>query len=394
VIPKAEILALRGEWSLSEEVIEKDYVLGWLLAGITADPVLRDQWVFKGGTALRKCYCETYRFSEDLDFTVRPGGPEEPADLLPIFQRIFAWLEDACGMRMVVDETSFRRRKNRRGNATTEGRLAYRGPRQPPGLPKVKLDLTSDELLAEPAAERPLSHPYSDAPSVAANVRCYSITELLAEKLRALVERCRPRDLYDVIHLHRHPDLALAAPKVRDLLARKCAFANVAPPTLASIHASPFRADLEQEWDNMLAHQLPVLPPLAQFWNALDDLFRWLEGTGEVSRPAPRLTVPGIAVDPNWRPSPMMSSWRSGAPIEIIRFAGANRLKILLDYRAESGRRGSRVVEPYSLRRTNDGHLLLYVVNDHGESRSYRVDRIASAAATKETFTPRYLVEF
>jgi hypothetical protein len=53
-----------------------------------------------------------------------------------------------------------------------------------------------------------------------------------------------------------------------------------------------------------------------------------------------------------------------------------------------------RVVEPYSLRRTNDRHLLLYVVNDHGEPRSYRVDRIASAVATKETFTPRYLVEF
>ena len=236
MIPKAELHALRGEWSLSDEVIEKDYVLGWLLAGIAADPVLRDQWVFKGGTALRKCYFETYRFSEDLDFTVRPGGPEEPADLRPIFQRISRWLEDACGMRMVVDETSFRRRKNRRGNATTEGRLAYSGPRQPPGLPKVKIDLTSDELLAEPAAERPVSHPYSDAPSVSPKVRCYSITELLAEKLRALVERCRPRDLYDVIHLHRHPDLTLAAPKVRDLLARKCTFANVAPPTLLHRH--------------------------------------------------------------------------------------------------------------------------------------------------------------
>jgi Uncharacterized conserved protein len=138
VIPKAELHALRGEWSLSDEVIEKDYVLGWLLAGITADPVLRDQWVFKGGTALRKCYFETYRFSEDLDFTVRPGGPEEPADLLPIFQRISTWLEDACGMRMVVDETSFRRRKNRRGNATTEGlSLAKR----PSGVPAANPDI-------------------------------------------------------------------------------------------------------------------------------------------------------------------------------------------------------------------------------------------------------------
>ena len=36
MIPKGELLALRGEWSLSEEIIEKDYVLGWLLAGIAA----------------------------------------------------------------------------------------------------------------------------------------------------------------------------------------------------------------------------------------------------------------------------------------------------------------------------------------------------------------------
>ena len=47
MIPKAELYALRGEWSPSDEVIEKDYVLGWLLAGIAADPVLLDQWVFK-----------------------------------------------------------------------------------------------------------------------------------------------------------------------------------------------------------------------------------------------------------------------------------------------------------------------------------------------------------
>lgn len=394
MIPKGELFALRGEWSLTDEVIEKDYVLGWLLAGIAAEPSLRDQWVFKGGTALRKCYFETYRFSEDLDFTVLRGGPEEPVDLVPIFQRVSTWLQDACGLRLVVDETSFRRRKNRRGNPTTEGRLAYSGPRQPPNMPKVKLDLTSDELLADSPVERPISHPYSDAPTVVPQVRCYAIAELLAEKLRALVERCRPRDLYDVIHLHRHPDLALAAPKVRDLLARKCAFANVVPPTLASVHASPFRADLEQEWSNMLAHQLPALPPLEQFWNALQDLFGWLEGTTAIIEPAPRLTVPGPVLDAGWRPSPMMSTWRSGAPIEIVRFAGANRLKVRLDYRAETGRRGPRVVEPYSLRRTNDGHLLLYVVNDRGEPRSYRVDRIAGAEATNETFAPRYAVEF
>jgi len=67
VISRADIVARVGEWGLREDVVEKDYVLGWLLWGIGTDPVLGDAWVFKGGTCLKKCYIETYRFSEDLE---------------------------------------------------------------------------------------------------------------------------------------------------------------------------------------------------------------------------------------------------------------------------------------------------------------------------------------
>jgi len=99
VIPQSEILALRSEIGLRDNVIEKDYALGWLLAGIGQHPSLQKTWVFKGGTCLRKCYFETYRFSEDLDFTIRPGGPEEPGDLVAIFQEIaFGFLVVPVGM--------------------------------------------------------------------------------------------------------------------------------------------------------------------------------------------------------------------------------------------------------------------------------------------------------
>ncbi len=77
-----------------------------------------------------------------------------------------------------------------------------------------------------------------------------------------------------------------------------------------------------------------------------------------------------------------------------MRYAGANRLKVEIDYRPERGRVGARIVEPYSLRRTRDGHIVLFVVNDRGLLRTYRVDRIAGVRATAQTFTPRYRVEF
>jgi predicted nucleotidyltransferase component of viral defense system len=393
VIPVAEIRALEAEWQLREDVIEKDYVLGWVLAGIAAEPALRT-WVFKGGTALRKCYYETYRFSEDLDFTIVEGGPEAPEDLVPVFQRIVTWLYDRCGIELIVDETSFRRRENRRQRATTEGKVAYRGPRMPRNLPKLKLDLTTDEVVPSPTVDRQVFHPYSDTPDPPAIVRCYSIADLLAEKIRALVERCRPRDLYDVVNVHRHPDLtADHAADVRASLAKKCAHAGIAIPDRAAIEASPFRGEIEQEWSNMLGHQLPHLPSFADFWGALDAVFGWLAGPPIVTPPVARAEF-GRDLDLDWLPPRGMATWRSGAPIELIRFAGANRLKVAIDYRAEKGRQGLRVVEPYSLRRTKNGAIVLFVVNDGGELRSYRLDRIAGAQVTSESFVPRYLVEF
>jgi predicted nucleotidyltransferase component of viral defense system len=70
MIDKREILEATSSFSLGlPSLVEKDYVLGWILAGINAHEQLTDSWVFKGGTCLKKCYFETYRFSEDLDFT-------------------------------------------------------------------------------------------------------------------------------------------------------------------------------------------------------------------------------------------------------------------------------------------------------------------------------------
>ena len=373
-------------------VIEKDYVLGWLLAGIAKHGELAQTWVFKGGTCLRKCYYETFRFSEDLDFTITNGGPEEPDDLSRIFGEIAEWLREESGIELVLDAKSFQRRRNRRGRPTTQARIAYQGPNPPPALPKVKIDLTADEILVERPVLRPIGHQYTDAPLPVPGALCYSLTELFGEKLRALAERCRPRDLYDVVHMHRHPDLVGMSRAVAAVLAQKCEHAGIEVPTVELIRDSPFREEIENEWENMLGHQLPKpLPPFADFWQTLDDVFGWLAGTLRIPQ-LPRAALGNL--DPTWTAPKAITSWRRGVPLELLRYAGSNRLKVDIDYRAESGRQGARCVEPYSLRRTQDGNLVLFVVNDHDQLRSYRVDRIAGIRPTATTFVPRFRVEF
>jgi len=53
MIPTQEIRNLETKWGLRDHVIEKDYVIGWLLWGIANTPLLNDYWTFKGGTPLK-----------------------------------------------------------------------------------------------------------------------------------------------------------------------------------------------------------------------------------------------------------------------------------------------------------------------------------------------------
>jgi hypothetical protein len=62
-------LARAGGCRIHEAILERDYCLAWFLVGLSRS-ALRERVVFKGGTAIKRCYFGDYRFSEDLDFTL------------------------------------------------------------------------------------------------------------------------------------------------------------------------------------------------------------------------------------------------------------------------------------------------------------------------------------
>ena len=97
MISKLDLQERVREWGLREDVVEKDYVLSWVLWGIGSHSLLAKFWAFKGGTCLKKCYIETYRFSEDLDFTVLPDGPISQADVAPILDEILPRITEGRG---------------------------------------------------------------------------------------------------------------------------------------------------------------------------------------------------------------------------------------------------------------------------------------------------------
>lgn len=244
MIVRQEVMEFSREFGLTPQVVEKDYILGWLLAGIAADPDIGTRWIFKGGTCLKKCYFETYRFSEDLDFTLIDPGQLDRNFLEATFAHIADWIYRQSGIEIPRNTILFELYDNPRGHQSAQGRVGYRGPMGRRGdVPRVKLDLTHDEVLVLEPTFREEHHPYSDRPDQGIQIRCYSFEEVFAEKIRALSERERPRDLYDVIHgIPVHTAYARSFPDVWRVLTRRTATSCSITIAIPSRRWAPGRA--------------------------------------------------------------------------------------------------------------------------------------------------------
>ena len=387
MIDRGEVLDVASERGLRPDMIEKDYVLGWLLAAISSHPMLGPAWAFKGGTCLKKCYMETYRLSEDLDFTVEDESQLDESFLREVFGEVSTWLYERTGIEVPPDQSRFHTYRNRRGGLNVEGRVYYRGPLRAGGsIPRVKLDLTADERLVHSPVRRPVSHRYTDCPDDGMSARCYALVEVFGEKIRALGERARPRDLYDVIHMFWNGDLRPEGQAVLEVVDAKCRFKGIPIPDPTSLQR--FRDEMEGDWQAMLGHQLPSLPPVEVFWSVLPEFFGWLRDETGPSAPQ-RIPVE--------KGEELVSDATSGvelgiggsATLETIRFAAANRM--CADLRFDGT---VRRVEPYSLRRTGEDSPVLYFCDaDSGERRTCRTDQIQGAEATGQPFVPRFANE-
>lgn len=394
MIESRALIAAANTFGLRPDVVEKDYVLGWILAGIYNDPIISKEWIFKGGTCLKKCWFETYRFSEDLDFTIVNEQHLNMEFLSERFATISDWLQEKTGIELPKDLISFDIYTNKQNKTACEGKISYRGPIAPRNrsLPRIKIDLTLNEKIVLPPVVRTVSHAYSDYPDNGIQALCYSYEEIFGEKTRALAERTRPRDLYDVINLFRNTEFPSNPAVIRDVVSQKCDFKGIPLPTLESL--MPFKERLSAEWSDMLSHQLPQLPSLESFWQALSEFFEWLTSNTDNRMHLPN--YPGAAGESIMRGPigglriPALAS----SFIEVIRFAASNHLCVELDYTDENGRQNQRLIEPYVLVAAKDGNIILKSINvEKDADRSYRIDRIKGAKVTNRVFTPRYEIQ-
>lgn len=389
MIAKTEVIERAGEWNLRPEVVEKDYVLGWVLAALSQDTAIREAWILKGGTCVKKCFFETYRFSEDLDFTLLPSAAYDASSIASSLRNLAERTQELSGLRFSPDEIMVKSRHDTLDRATFEGRIGYQGPLAMPGWPRIRFDITQHEQVVVPTVWRPVLHQYSDAIPTDARVRTYAFEELLAEKTRALFERTRPRDLYDVVYILDNLEQPLNAETTRTTFIAKCRAKGFEPPTANEIvNRVRESAELRSDWDAMLAHQLPYAAPIDGAIERLTRALAWLVArlTPTIRNTAAELSpVPNAATGGIVAPRGM-----HGSVIDRLRFAGSNRLLIQFDYH---GRR--RQVEPYSLRwASTTGSLNLYGWEvATGQIKAFTLNKMSAVQVISDTYVPRYNVE-
>lgn len=223
MIQKEEILQVASSHKVNPVIIEKDYVLGWVLAGISNNPYFSESWIFKGGTCLKKCYFKEYRFSEDLDFTLTEEASIDPKIIQSQLSDIALWLYEHSGIE--APEIILNVFPDSNGK-TFRGKIGYVGPLGQRGsFTRIKLDLTQNEFVAKSPIKSEIFHPYGDKEDFPYHVYTYSYEEIFAEKIRALLERARPRDLYDVIHLfERKNDFGADVAVLKEIAQAKLAY--------------------------------------------------------------------------------------------------------------------------------------------------------------------------
>lgn len=256
--------------------VEKDFVISVILLLIHELPEFSrysDKMVFRGGTCIKKVfYPDETRFSEDLDFmglTLEESKSflEATNGLIgrnlgvTTFDRTETEYENARGLDFVLYYTSVLQQRNH-----------------------ITFNLSTSSPIEQSSRMKVRVAPYfSESPTVLA----LGINEILAEKMRALLQRRQPRDVFDVWFLIEKKGIKLDMNLLRKKLQRSydaAPFGNkkaAGSYTMSSIASKIRQSVTERAWNNELGGL--IMRPRPERKVAIDSVCQILSRIGDIS---------------------------------------------------------------------------------------------------------------
>jgi predicted nucleotidyltransferase component of viral defense system len=380
VITKAEVEAKAADFQLNPADVERDYVFGWLLAGIYTASALKDILILKGGNCFRKAYFPHTRFSNDLDFS--STSAIQAQTFIAELNSVCDFVQQHAGVTFEKERNWAKEKSNSdKDRRIYEARLYFKDFYGNPHTTtiSVHLDVTEYDRIFLPVQNRFLIHPYSDDAQCAATIRCHKLEELLAAKLKCLLQRRHSFDLYDYVYsVFINRDIDVNRSELLRTFLKKTIFEpspGVAKGLLLDLPLETFRA---------IWHKYLVCPAQSLF-DFDTAVARFRENIEAV--------FADLRVDYYGQLAFFPSRFRN------VIMQGASDLT-LLDITYDNQR---RLIEPYSLvfkrRRDGFGQEYFYAYDRTGGRTSgpgiktFLHPKIQSLANTAERFEPRFPIE-
>lgn len=262
MILQKEIRTIAEKLKVPSSTIDKDYVLGHFLYELFKQPWARNNLVFKGGTCLKKCYFKEYRFSEDIDATIINNK----------FILTKKQIQDVCdnitsNIGIVFNLLKFDVTLYKDVPIGWDIEICFWGANHGKNeIPKFGKDCHTKivcefrfyETMLFPIENKKLLHLFSDGVNVEIRIPCYSIQEVLAEKMRALIQRNRgeARDYFDLWYIKNNvQDIDWIA--VKAAFIQKCSFKKISFKTPEEFFKKDRIKQVDITWEKRLNHQLP-----------------------------------------------------------------------------------------------------------------------------------------
>lgn len=263
MISESRLRVLARQEGITAGLAEKNYVNSWVLSAIYAS-AFGDDLLFKGGTALSKLYFpETWRLSEDLDFTVDGQFTSTEGDLREALDAVTG----PSGIEFWIDDY-YEGTEDGYPTYYVEASIQYRAVFDQKNT--TELNVMGDEVVSGPPVEH--THEYEDVGPF--TLRAYSLAEILGEKLRTIYQRSRGRDYYDLFRIVTGEETPATA-DVASIFEQKRAHApeesyHTTPDPQAGLPTTTQEA-IAADWNVTLPELVAELPPLEDVRERLDD---------------------------------------------------------------------------------------------------------------------------
>ncbi len=263
MILQSEIITLAEKHRVPTSTIDKNWVLGHLIAELFRHKWAFENLIFKGGTCLKKCYFPDYRFSEDIDLTLRDESFLFNNKLINTVCNNVTKKTGIQFSEAVIENVLHENKKL--GYKTIIrfwGANHKRNQIIPPSYrwhTTIKIEFAFYELMVRPPVFKTITGDYSDMNIMNdVLVPCYSIIEIVAEKFRSLLQRSypAPRDYFDLWCL---------TPLLSDndcvnmiiTFQAKIQFKGVSFTSYHDFFEDSNIKKVKQAWENSLAEHLP-----------------------------------------------------------------------------------------------------------------------------------------